>query len=395
MEPCESTSPEHSSERGKLFVGGISSETGEEVLREHFAKYGEIEHVVVIRDRLTGNGRGFAFVQFADPDSGENALDEKETDKHVILGRTVEVKRAIPRTGRNQYGAPMDIQYVNPTQNLTYDNTTETNIANNNNPFDPRSRKIFVGGLRDNITDSELRAYFEKFGTMNDAVVMIDKWTKRSRGFGFVTFDSDESVRKVMETPFHELNGRTVEVKIAVPKGNHGNNTSDSNNYNNEGECDNGDGCYVPRMFGARGGPAFGAYFGGVYPPYGRFFNGYAASPVPPYMYPGNYAAAVGSYGSVVYGGLRAPWMGGSGMIARRGPMMPYRDYGAYFGYMNNGGGVLGGYMGVNGNGAYYGNGGTEDAIKTGCVDPDVPATVVNGVGAVVPQLEAVKLDAQ
>lgn len=89
MEPCESTSLDPSSERGKLFVGGISSETGEEVLRNYFSKYGDIEHVVVIRDRLTGNGRGFAFVQFVNPDSGEKALDENESEKHVILGRTV------------------------------------------------------------------------------------------------------------------------------------------------------------------------------------------------------------------------------------------------------------------------------------------------------------------
>lgn len=301
----------------------------------------------------------------------------------------MEVKRAIPRTGRSQYYQPTDSQYVNPVPNSTNDNTTETNTYN---PFDPKSRKIFVGGLRDNITDSELRAYFEKFGSMNDAVVMIDKWTKRSRGFGFVTFDSDESVRKVMETPFHELNGRTVEVKIAVPKSNHSNNANDNNNYNNESECNNGDGCYVPRMFGARGGPAFGAYFGGVYPPYGRFFNGYAASPATPYIYPGNYSAAVGGYGSMGYGGFRAPWIGGPGMMARRGPVIPYRDYGAYFGYMNNGGGVLGGY---NGNGAYYGNMGMEDGIKTGCADPDVPLTAVNGATTVVPQLETVKLDAQ
>lgn len=304
----------------------------------------------------------------------------------------VEVKRAIPRTGRSPYYQPIDNHYVNPAINSTNDSTAETNT---NNTIDAKSKKIFVGGLRDNITDSELRAYFEKFGTMNDAVVMIDKWTKRSRGFGFVTFDSDESVRKVMETPFHELNGRTVEVKIAVPKGNHGNNTCDGNNYNNESECDNGDGCYVPRMFGAREGPGYGAYFGGVYPPYGRFFNGYAASSVPPYVYPGNYVAAVGSYGSMGYGGFRAPFIGGPGMMARRGPMIPYRDFGAYFGYMNNGGGVLGGYMGGNENGAYYGNGGIEDGIKTGCVDSDVPSTVVNGVTAMVPQFEAVKLDAQ
>lgn len=94
MEPSSSSSaPSPASEKGKLFVGGISSETREEALAEHFKKYGEVKEVVVMRDRTTGNGRGFGFVQFAEPDSAERALQEKE--KHVIRGRTVSALLAL------------------------------------------------------------------------------------------------------------------------------------------------------------------------------------------------------------------------------------------------------------------------------------------------------------
>jgi RNA recognition motif-containing protein len=49
-------------------------------------------------------------------------------------------------------------------------------------------RKLFVGGLPPNVTDHDFRTFFEKFGTVLDSVVMFDRETHRSRGFGFVTF---------------------------------------------------------------------------------------------------------------------------------------------------------------------------------------------------------------
>ena len=55
------------SEKRRLFVGGISWETSEVALREHFSKYGEVE-ASLITDKRTGHGRGFGFVVFKDPD---------------------------------------------------------------------------------------------------------------------------------------------------------------------------------------------------------------------------------------------------------------------------------------------------------------------------------------
>lgn len=53
------------------------------------------------------------------------------------------------------------------------------------------SKKIFVGGLAPTVTEQAFRAYFEKFGRLVDAVVMMDRNTQRSRGFGFVTFEAE------------------------------------------------------------------------------------------------------------------------------------------------------------------------------------------------------------
>ncbi len=73
------------SDQGKLFIGGISWETTEEKLRDHFQAYGEVAEVVIMKDRATGRARGFGFVVFADPAVADRVVKEK----HTIDGRTV------------------------------------------------------------------------------------------------------------------------------------------------------------------------------------------------------------------------------------------------------------------------------------------------------------------
>lgn len=73
------------SDQGKLFIGGISWETSEDKLKDHFNSYGEVMHTVVMRDKITSKPRGFGFVVFADP----SVLDRVLQDKHTIDGKTV------------------------------------------------------------------------------------------------------------------------------------------------------------------------------------------------------------------------------------------------------------------------------------------------------------------
>ena len=59
--------------------------------------------------------------------------------------------------------------------------------------------KIFVGGLNWDATDDDLRESFGECGTITDAVVVNDRDTGRSRGFGFVTYSSDEEAKAAVE----------------------------------------------------------------------------------------------------------------------------------------------------------------------------------------------------
>ncbi|XP_019424766.1 PREDICTED: heterogeneous nuclear ribonucleoprotein 1-like [Lupinus angustifolius] len=179
---------------GKLFIGGISWDTDEEHLKEYFGKYGEVIEAVIMRDRTTGRARGFGFVVFADPAVAERVI----MDKHIIDGRTVEAKKAVPRDDQHTINRQAGTSPASASPGQT--------------------KKIFVGGLPSTITESDFKNYFDQFGTIIDVVVMYDHNTQRPRGFGFITFDSEGSVDKVLYKTFHELNGKMVEVKRAVPK---------------------------------------------------------------------------------------------------------------------------------------------------------------------------------
>ncbi|KAG9062921.1 hypothetical protein KI688_004518 [Linnemannia hyalina] len=80
--------------------------------------------------------------------------------------------------------------------------------------------KLFIGGLSWNTTDESLRQGFEQFGQVNDAIVVKDRETGRSRGFGFVTFAEDSAADAAIENlNDREFEGRQIKVDRASERG--------------------------------------------------------------------------------------------------------------------------------------------------------------------------------
>ena len=81
------------------------------------------------------------------------------------------------------------------------------------------NKNIYVGGLPYSVTDEKLREAFAAHGTVESAKVITDKFTDKSRGFGFVEMSTQQEAEKAIETlNGTELDGRTLTVNIAKPR---------------------------------------------------------------------------------------------------------------------------------------------------------------------------------
>lgn len=79
--------------------------------------------------------------------------------------------------------------------------------------------KLYVGGLPYSVTEGQLEEVFAPHGSVQSARVISDKFTGRSRGFGFVEMASDEEAQKAIEAlNGTELEGRTLVVNEARPQ---------------------------------------------------------------------------------------------------------------------------------------------------------------------------------
>ena len=86
----------------KLYVGNLPYETTESDLQTLFAGAGQVSTISIVRDRATGQPRGFAFVEMSDAEGAKRAI--AELDRHQVGGRSLTVNEAKPMAPRSNGG---------------------------------------------------------------------------------------------------------------------------------------------------------------------------------------------------------------------------------------------------------------------------------------------------
>lgn len=174
------TGSEASVDSKKLWIAGLSWDTTDDSLFNYFARIGEIEKASIMRDKVTGKSRGFGFVTYKTQETTDTAL--KRTDLELD-GRKLELKLAVPKGGA----------------------------------ISAQPKKIYVAGMLETTTEATFQEYFAQFGTITECSVQKDKAGK-SRGFGFVTYDTAAGASAAISHAAHSIDSKKVDVKAAVPR---------------------------------------------------------------------------------------------------------------------------------------------------------------------------------
>ncbi|MEQ2248242.1 hypothetical protein ILYODFUR_017297 [Ilyodon furcidens] len=231
----------------KLFVGGLNVDTDDDGLRKHFEQYGTLTDCVVVVNKQLQRSRCFGFVTYSSPEEADAAMAARP---HTVDGNAVEVKRAVAREDANKPEALAKV------------------------------KKIFIGGLKDDIEEQHLTDYFSQYGQVEKSEVISEKETGKKRGFGFVYFTDHDSADKAVVVKFHTVNGHKVEVKKALtkqemqaasrntmaPRGRPGRGMRGNQNgyggrdYGGSYNYGNGGGGYNCGGYGGYGGPYGGGY---------------------------------------------------------------------------------------------------------------------------------------
>eukprot|EP00457_Paulinella_chromatophora_P007171 gb/GEZN01007192.1/.p1 GENE.gb/GEZN01007192.1/~~gb/GEZN01007192.1/.p1 ORF type:complete len:473 (-),score=58.71 gb/GEZN01007192.1/:100-1518(-) len=167
----------------KVFVGGVPCNTTDESFRELFSQFGTVLEAKVMRDTTTGVSRGYGFLTFKKPASAAASIKACATPAGLVLGsRRIQCKYALATVVGGQH-----------------------------------VRKLFVGGLPRFVTSTNLHNHFKQYDAVVNAVVMIDRSTGVSRGFGFVTFAENETIEAVLSSR-QTVGGKVVEVRKAISR---------------------------------------------------------------------------------------------------------------------------------------------------------------------------------
>ncbi|CAJ2641616.1 unnamed protein product [Trifolium pratense] len=189
----EAAEPEADPERDQrtVFAYQMPLKATERDVYEFFSKAGKVRDVRLIMDRNSRRSKGVGYIEFYD---------------------AMSVPMAIALSGQLLLGQPVMVKPSEAEKNLVQSNTT-SGAAGVTGPYGAVDRKLYVGNLHFNMTESQLREIFEPFGTVEVVQLPLDLETGHCKGFGFIQFAHLEHAKAAQSLNGKlEIAGRTIKV---------------------------------------------------------------------------------------------------------------------------------------------------------------------------------------
>ncbi|KAK9279901.1 hypothetical protein L1049_013585 [Liquidambar formosana] len=304
--------PPHGSE---VFIGGLPRDALEEDLRDRCETIGELFEIRLIKNKDTGENKGYAFISFKTKESAQKAIEELHTkefkgrtlrcslseSKHRLFIGNVpksltedEFRKVVEETGPGAENIELIKDPQNPSRNrgfafIEYYNNACADYSrqkmasanfklDGNTPTvtwaDPKItpdqsaaasqvKALYVKNIPDNTTTEQLKEVFQRHGEVTKVVMPPAKAGHSKRDFGFIHFaERSSALKAVKDTEKYEINGQVLDVTLAKPQTDK---KSDGAFSHNSGLHPN----YLPH-------PGYGGFGGN---PYGSLGAGYGVAP--------------------------------------------------------------------------------------------------------------------
>ncbi|CAN6542396.1 hypothetical protein ACFX13_019625 [Malus domestica] len=189
----EAMEPEADPERDQrtVFAYQMPLKAAERDVYEFFSKAGKVRDVRLIMDRNSRRSKGVGYIEFYD---------------------AMSVPMAIALSGQLLLGQPVMVKPSEAEKNLVQSNAT-SGAAGVVGPYGAVDRKLYVGNLHFNMTETHLREIFEPFGPVELVQLPLDLETGQCKGFGFVQFAHLEHAKAAQSLNGKlEIAGRTIKV---------------------------------------------------------------------------------------------------------------------------------------------------------------------------------------
>ena len=176
------------------------------------SKVGEFEEIESFIELEAQNRGGRCSMSTSEKRAREDKRDQKRRDKESRRRD----KKFAPRTGPELTTAAEIVGNIRSIEEVMASLGAGRSVERSAPPL---PTKLFVGSLSDSTGSAKLRAHFEPFGAIVEAVVITDRDTGRTRNFGFVTLaDRKDAPRAISALHQSELDGSSIVVNVATER---------------------------------------------------------------------------------------------------------------------------------------------------------------------------------